>query len=81
MPALPRGEDYGGGDTKLNVRVVSAESVTGECTYVLSRGKQRVVFELTIKLQARALAYVARRAAHVLVLLFVCLQLRVGMSA
>ena len=53
-PALPRGEDGGGGEQRLRVRVLSADSVTGECTYVLSRGKQRVMFELQIKLQVRA---------------------------
>ena len=51
MPALPKLNDLGDGDKKLKVRVLSVESVSGDCTYVLSRGKQRVVFELVIKLQ------------------------------
>ena len=49
MPRVPQ-EIEGSGEPKLVVRVTGAESVTGDCTYVLSRGKQRVVFELTIKL-------------------------------
>ena len=51
---------------RVCIRVLSAESVTGECTYVLSRGKQRVVFELTIKLQVREKASLTayRHAAH-----------------
>lgn len=48
IPALPSSEE--GSATSVSVRVLSAESVTGETTYVVSRGKQRVVFELTIKL-------------------------------
>ena len=47
LPRVP--EDYGGLAVKLRARVLSVESVSGECTYVLSRGKQRVVFELQIK--------------------------------
>ena len=54
VPSLPRGEDSGAGEQRCRVRVLSADSVTGECTYVLSRGKQRVVFELQIKLQVCA---------------------------
>ena len=49
---------------RVCVRVLSAESVTGECTYVLSRGKQRVVFELTIKLQVREEGQTDSRLAH-----------------
>lgn len=51
MPALPKSEDLGDGERRLHVRVLSVESVKGECTYVLSRGKQRVVFEMEIKLK------------------------------
>lgn len=47
IPALPPGEE--GSATAVSVRVLKAESVTGDATYVVSRGKQRVVFELTIK--------------------------------
>ena len=43
--------DLGDGDVKVKVKVLSVDSVSGESTYVLSRGKQRVVFELQIKLQ------------------------------
>ena len=49
---------------RVRIRVLSAESVTGECTYVLSRGKQRVVFELTIKLQVREEGQTDSRLAH-----------------
>jgi len=53
LPPLPKAEAaaYGEGEQRLQVRVLSVESVTGDCTYVLSRGKQRVVFELQLKLQ------------------------------
>ena len=51
VPPLPPSEaDAASGSVSVGVRVLKAESVTGECTYVVSRGKQRVVFELTIKL-------------------------------
>ena len=48
-PNMPSGEDLATADS-MNVRVLSVDKVTGECTYVLSRGKQRVVFELELKL-------------------------------
>lgn len=35
----------------LKVRVSSVEKVTGEATYVVSRGKQRCVFELALKVK------------------------------
>ena len=55
VPPLPPSEaDAASGNVSVSVRVLKAESVTGECTYVVSRGKQRVVFELQIKLQVRA---------------------------
>ena len=38
------------GATSVKARVVSAEA-KGDCIYVLSRGKQRVVFELELKLE------------------------------
>lgn len=47
IPALPASVE--GSATSVSVRVAKAESVTGDATYVVSRGKQRVVFELTIK--------------------------------
>merc|ERR1712087_1026147 len=34
-----------------NVRVTSVNSISGDVTYVISRGKQRVLFELKLKLQ------------------------------
>ena len=50
VPKLPSGQEGDGGEPRVTVRVTAVDSVTGECTYVLSRGKQRVVFELTMKL-------------------------------
>jgi len=50
VPPLPASEADASGSVGVSVRVTKAESVTGECTYVVSRGKQRVVFELTIKI-------------------------------
>ena len=50
LPALPA-DDGGTAPDALYVRVLSADKVSGECTYVLSRGKQRVVFELDLKLK------------------------------
>ena len=46
----PGSKEAASGSVAVSVRVTQAESVTGECTYVVSRGKQRVVFELTIKI-------------------------------
>ena len=49
-PPLPATEDSGGAPVTVSVRVAEADKVDGEATYVVSRGKQRVVFELTMKL-------------------------------
>jgi hypothetical protein len=38
-------------ELRVTARVLKAEKVSGEVTYVLSRGKQRVVFELELKLK------------------------------
>ena len=35
----------------MSVRVLKVDKTEGEVTYVLSRGKQRVIFELKIKLK------------------------------
>jgi len=52
VPALPGSAgDLGDGERRVTTRVLSCDSVSGEATYVLSRGKQRVVFELKIKLK------------------------------
>ena len=61
---VPKGAALSEAAQRVCVRVLSAESVTGECTYVLSRGKQRVVFELTIKLQVREGRQPDSRLAH-----------------
>ena len=53
LPNLPGGVDFDGADA-VSVRVTGVDSVSGECTYVLSRGKQRVVFELQMKLLLEA---------------------------
>lgn len=50
MPALPPSESAGGESVSVSVRVQAVDKVDGEVTYVVSRGKQRVVFELTLKL-------------------------------
>ena len=47
LPPMSPGKE---GEQRVFVRVTSVEQVTGDVTYVLSRGKQRVVFELQIKL-------------------------------
>jgi hypothetical protein len=49
VPPLPPGE-AGGSSVVVGVRVAEVNAVNGDCTYVVSRGKQRVVFELTLKL-------------------------------
>jgi len=46
LPKVGDGEDV----SRAHVRVLSS-GVKGECTYVLSRGKQRVVFELELKIE------------------------------
>ena len=50
LPSMPA-DDQGVAPDGLAVRVANADKVTGDCTYVLSRGKQRVVFELELKLK------------------------------
>jgi len=50
LPSMPA-DEQGLAPDGLAVRVVSADKVTGDCTYVLSRGKQRVVFELELRIK------------------------------
>jgi len=47
LPALPAGDD-GAAPDAVHVKVTGVDKVQGEATYVLSRGKQRVVFELEL---------------------------------
>jgi len=49
LPTIPQSPEVEGA-SRVHARVLSAD-VKGECTYVLSRGKQRVVFELEFKLE------------------------------
>lgn len=50
VPALPASET-GGGELRVSVRALSCDSVSGEATYVMSRGKQKVLFELKLKIK------------------------------
>ena len=52
LPATPTCQDMEGVSKNVTakVRVASVDAVKGEATYVLSRGKQRVVFEIELKL-------------------------------
>jgi len=51
VPAVPKGDELEGAALSVRVRVAAVDSVSGEATFVVSRGKQRVVFELALKLQ------------------------------
>ena len=53
LPPAPASAEFHEADS-VAVRVMSVEYVKGEATYVLSRGKQRVVFELELKLLLEA---------------------------
>ena len=49
LPKPP--EDVGGATVSATCSAQKVESVKGDVTYVVSRGKQRVVFELTLKVK------------------------------
>jgi len=53
LPALPADSSAEGlsASSSCKVRVTSVDSVKGDATYVLSRGKEKVIFELAIKLK------------------------------
>mmetsp|Transcript_30516 Transcript_30516/g.64232 ORF Transcript_30516/g.64232 Transcript_30516/m.64232 type:complete len:215 (-) Transcript_30516:337-981(-) len=51
LALLPSSAALPSGAVQCVSRVVAAESVSGDATYVLSRGKQRVVFELKLKMK------------------------------
>jgi|TARA_B100000524_G_scaffold333660_1_gene221654 hypothetical protein len=52
--ALPLKMRDAASQLSCHLRVIEATSVSGDATYVLSRGKQRVVFELNVKLKVEA---------------------------
>ena len=67
MPPLPKdvvAEDDG--DLAVKARVESVEKVKGDATYVLSRGKQRVVFELELKLRLEMEVHAGSQLKHIL---------------
>lgn len=56
LPALPASHEAltaaaTAGSLSAELRVTAVEKVDGEATHIISRGKQRVVFEFTLKLQ------------------------------
>ena len=56
LPALPASQEAlaaaaAAGSLSAELRVTAVEKVDGEATHIISRGKQRLVFEFTLKLQ------------------------------
>ena len=49
LPKPP--EDYGGGEVQVSCKCEKVVSIKGDVTYVVSRGKQRVVLELTFTIR------------------------------
>ena len=56
LPALPASQEAlaaaaAAGSLSAQLRVTAVEKVDGEATHIISRGKQRVVFEFTLKVR------------------------------
>lgn len=66
LPTLPSGLEEAEGVTCCKVRVASVETVKGEATYFLSRGKERVVFELQLKLKLDVEAFAGEELKTIL---------------
>ena len=66
LPALPASQEAlaaaaATGSLSAELRVTAVEKVDGEATHIISRGKQRLVFEFTLKVR-RPNAHALRRA-------------------
>ena len=65
LPALPASQEAlaaaAAGSLSAELRVTAVEKVDGEATHIISRGKQRLVFEFTLKVR-RPNAHALRRA-------------------
>ena len=66
LPALPASQEAlaaaaAAGSLSAQLRVTAVEKVDGEATHIISRGKQRLVFEFTLKVR-RPHAHALRQA-------------------
>lgn len=66
LPALPASQEAlaaaaAAGSLSAELRVTAVEKVDGEATHIISRGKQRLVFEFTLKVR-RPNAHALRQA-------------------